>query len=66
MNVSLFRTFSHVIIMTGKVDPWAEGGARILIKESSIKAIGMCRVLKKARLILLCRCTTVRNHCFKG
>ncbi len=30
----LFWTHSHVIIKTQKVDPHAEGGARILIKES--------------------------------
>ncbi len=45
MDVILFRTFSHVIIMTQKVDPHSEGGARILIKESSIKAIDMYRDL---------------------
>ncbi len=37
MDVSLFGTCSHVIIMTRKVDRCTEGGARILIKESSIK-----------------------------
>ncbi len=42
MDVTLFRTCSHVIIMMQKVDPRAEGGVRILIKESSIKAIEMC------------------------
>ncbi len=52
MDVTLFRTFSHVIIMTQKVDPHAEGGARILIKESSIKVIEICQVLKKARMIV--------------
>ncbi len=39
MDVTLFGTCSHVAKMTGKVDPHAEGGARILIKESSTKAI---------------------------
>ncbi len=39
MDVFLFRTFSHVIIMTWKVDPRTEKGAGILIKESSIKVI---------------------------
>jgi hypothetical protein len=39
MNVILFRTFSHVIIMKGKVDLRAEKGAGILIKEKSIKVI---------------------------
>ena len=34
MDVSLFSSDSHVIIKTRKVDPRAEGGARILIKES--------------------------------
>jgi hypothetical protein len=48
MNVTLFGTCSHMIIMMQKVDPHAEGGARILIEESSIKAIEMWRVLKKA------------------
>ncbi len=43
MDVSLFSSFSHVTIKTQKVDPRAEGGARILIKESSIKAIEKCR-----------------------
>ncbi len=33
IDVVLFRTHSHVIIKTRKVDPRAEGGARILIKE---------------------------------
>ncbi len=39
MDVILFRTFSHVIIMTHKVDPRAERGTGIFIKESSIKVI---------------------------
>ncbi len=43
MDVSLFSSCSHVTIKTGKVDPRAEGGARILIKESSIKVIEKCR-----------------------
>jgi hypothetical protein len=51
VNVTLFETCSHVIIITRKVDPHAEGGVRILITESSIKAIEMLRVLEKARLI---------------
>ncbi len=42
MDVVLFGTCSHMIIKTGKVDPSTEGGVRILIKESSIKAIKMC------------------------
>ncbi len=37
--VTLFRTFSHVIIMTRKVDPHTEKGAGIFILESSIKVI---------------------------
>jgi hypothetical protein len=37
--------------MTQKVDPRAEGGARIFINESSIKVIEMCQVLGKARLL---------------
>jgi hypothetical protein len=52
MDVTLFGACSHVIIMMRKVDPCAEGGARILIKESAIKATEMWRVLEKARLIL--------------
>ncbi len=32
--MGLFGSHSHVIINTQKVDPRAEGGARILIKES--------------------------------
>jgi hypothetical protein len=52
MDVTLFGTCSHMIIMTRKVDPCAEGGARILIKKSSVKAIEMCQVLEKAQLIL--------------
>ncbi len=43
MDVSLFSSCSHVTIKTQKVDPRAEGGAGILIKESSIKAIEKCR-----------------------
>ncbi len=43
MDVSLFSSCSHVTIKTRKVDPRAEGGARILIKESSIKVIEKCR-----------------------
>ncbi len=42
MDVVLFGTCSHVITKMQKVDPPAEGGARILIKEISIKAIEMC------------------------
>ncbi len=44
MDVVLFGTCSQVIIKKQKVDPCTEGGTRILIKESSIKAIEMCRV----------------------
>ncbi len=51
MDVTLFGTCSHVIIMMRKVDPGTEGGARILIKESSIKVIEMCCVLEIAQLI---------------
>jgi hypothetical protein len=39
MDVIQFRTFSHVIIMRWKVDPPAERGAGILIKENSFKMI---------------------------
>jgi hypothetical protein len=42
--VVLFGTCSHVIIMMQKKDPRAEGGARILINESYIKAIKIRRV----------------------
>ncbi len=52
MDVTLFGTCCHVIIMTGKVDPHIEGGARILMKESSIKMIEMCQVDGKARLFI--------------
>jgi hypothetical protein len=48
MDVTLLQTCSHMIIMTQKVDPCAEEGVRILIKESSIKAIEMCGILEKA------------------
>ncbi len=43
MDVGLFSSCSHVTIKTRNVYPRAEGGARILIKESSIKAIEKCR-----------------------
>ncbi len=43
MDVSLFSSYSHMTIKTRKVDPRSEGGAGILIKESSIKAIEKCR-----------------------
>ncbi len=39
MDVILFKTFSHVIIMMQKVDPCTEKGAGIFIKESSVKVI---------------------------
>jgi hypothetical protein len=52
MDVTLFKTFSHMVIMTRKVDPLTEKGTGIFIKESSIKAIDASRVLGKARLIL--------------
>ncbi len=44
IDLVLFGTCSHVIIMKLKVNPLAEGGAGIFIKESSIKVIEMCRV----------------------
>ncbi len=34
IDVDLFGSHSHMIIKTQKVDPRAEGGMRILIKES--------------------------------
>ncbi len=59
MDVIPFGSFSHVIIMKLKVDPYklkvdpyTVGGARILIKENSIKAIDACQCLKKAQLII--------------
>ncbi len=52
MDVFLFSTFSHVIKMRQKVDPRAETGAVILIKESSIKVIDACKNLGKAQLIV--------------
>ncbi len=39
MDVILFRTFSHVIMMTWKVDPCSEKGAGLFIKESSINVM---------------------------
>ncbi len=39
MDVTMFRTFSHVIIMTWKVDPHAETGSGIFMNDSSIKGI---------------------------
>jgi hypothetical protein len=48
MDVILFRTFSHVIIMMRKVDPCAEKGAGILIKESSFEVIDTPLRLKKS------------------
>ncbi len=41
MDVILFTNFSHVIIMTQKVNPHGGGGAGILIKESSVKVMDM-------------------------
>jgi hypothetical protein len=52
MDVFLFRTFGHVIIMMWIVDPCAERGVGILIKESSIKEIDTGRDSGKAQLIL--------------
>jgi hypothetical protein len=51
MDVTLFRTFSHMIIMTLKVDPHAERGVGIFIKESFIKDIDARQALGKAQLI---------------
>jgi hypothetical protein len=48
MDVFLFRTFSHVIIIMRIVDPHAEKGAGIFIKESSPKAIDAHRDLGKS------------------
>jgi hypothetical protein len=46
MDVVLFGTCSHVIILTQKVDPRAEGGAMVLFNESSIKAIEFLSFVK--------------------
>ncbi len=43
MDVILFRNFSHMIIMTRKVNTHSGGGAGILIKESSIKVMNTHR-----------------------
>jgi hypothetical protein len=51
MDIILFRSFSRMVIMTLKMDPCAEGGAGILIQESSIKAIDVRTGLGKAQLI---------------
>jgi hypothetical protein len=48
MDVILFRAFSHMIIMTGKVDPQVEKGVGILIKENSIKVVDTLLRLKKS------------------
>ncbi len=48
MDVILFDSLSYKIIMTPKVYPLADVGARILIKESSIKAIDVHQGLEKA------------------
>jgi hypothetical protein len=42
MDAILVRTLSHLIIMTRKVDLYAEEGAGILLKEISIKVIDVC------------------------
>jgi hypothetical protein len=47
----MYRTFSHVNIMTWKVDPRSEKGAGILIEESSIKVINVRQDSGKAQLI---------------
>jgi hypothetical protein len=56
MDVILLKTFSQVIIMMLKVNPHAEGGAGILIKESSIKLIDAHQASGKAQLIGVIRC----------
>jgi hypothetical protein len=50
MDAFLFSTLSHMIIMTPKVVPRTEKLVGILIKESSIKAIGMrlARLMKSS------------------
>jgi hypothetical protein len=49
MDVVLFRTCSHVIIKTQKVDPYTEGWARILIKESDRDVLSLKALLILAR-----------------
>ncbi len=53
MDVILFRTFSHVIILTWKVDPHTERGAGDINLKSPIKVIDARRDSGKARLIFL-------------
>jgi hypothetical protein len=48
VDVTLFRTFSHMIIMPQKVNSHVERGAGIFIKESSTKVIDARQVLGKA------------------
>ncbi len=48
MDVILFNTFSHVIIMMRKVDPHAELGVGIIITECFIKVIDGHRDSEKA------------------
>jgi hypothetical protein len=69
MDFTLFETFSHLTIMMWKVDQRAEGGVRILILESSIKAIEMRRVLEKAQLIQFScakKVQNLKNECKKN
>jgi hypothetical protein len=48
MDDILLRTFSHMIIMTRKMDPSAQRWAGILFEESSIKVIDAHRDARKA------------------
>ncbi len=49
MDFSVWDLYcSHVTIMMCKVDPRVEGGAVILIKESYIRSIEMCRFGKSS------------------
>jgi hypothetical protein len=51
MDVILFRTFIHVIIMARKVDSHTEKVVGILIKKSAIKMIDVHHDLGKGGLI---------------
>ncbi len=51
MDVTLFGTCSHVTIIMWKVDPRAEGGARIFIKEKFYQSDTNAPSLGKAQLI---------------
>jgi hypothetical protein len=58
IDVGLFGSHSHMIIKTRKVDPRAEGGARILIKESDRDVSSLEKRLTDMFLIFLNNCLT--------